>query len=87
VALTTPQRDQVWRAFMRFGGDGESFAFTKTELRAAVDSADDFATSVAAAYNLALPIAFRTAATSNEKAALFGLICWLRGGRPLPEGL
>jgi len=85
VALTTGERDQVWRAFMRVIA-AEPCSFTKQELRAAVDAVDDWATANATAYNTALPTAFKNAATANQKAALLGLVCWLRAGRPLPEG-
>jgi hypothetical protein len=86
VALTTAERDQVWRAFMRTI-TAEGCAFDKVTLRAAVDSADNWADANATSYNAALPTTFRTAATATQKAALLGLICWLRAGRPLPEGL
>lgn len=86
MALSTAERDQVWRAFMRTIV-AEGITFTKADLRAAVDSADDWATANAASYNTALPAAFKAAATPTQKAALLGLICWLRAGRPLPEGL
>lgn len=86
MALTAGQRDQVWRAFNRFG-TGEASAFTKTVLRTAVDDADTWAEANAAAYNTALTATFRTNATAAQKALLLALVCWVRAGRPLPEGL
>lgn len=86
MALTPTERDQVWRAFMRVVDD-EPCPFTKAQLRAAVDAADDWATANAASFNSALPAAFRAAASSAQKAALLGFVAWLRAGRPLREGL
>lgn len=86
MALTAGQRDQVWRAYMRLVDD-EPCAFTKTVLRTAVDNVDDWADANATSYNNGLNVTFRTSATSQQKAALLALVCWVRAGRPLPEGL
>lgn len=86
MALTTPQRDQVWKAFMRVI-DAEPCPYIKSVLRTAVDNADDWADTNAASYNTALNVTFRNNATAAQKAALLALVCWLRAGRPLPEGL
>lgn len=91
AVLTTGQRDQVWRAFMRIG-TGEATAVVKTVVRAAVDDADDWAESAGSAvpatsYNAALNVTFRNNATAAQKALILALVCWLRAGRPLPEGL
>lgn len=86
MALTTTERDQVWRAFMRLI-NAEPCPYTKTILRTAVDNADDWADANATSYNTALNATFRTNATANQKAALLALVCWVRAGRPLPEGL
>jgi len=88
--LTTNQRDQVYRAFLRLIS-AEPCAFLKTTLRTAVDNADDWAESAGASvpatsYNAALNVTFRTNATSTQKAALLALVCWWRAGRTLPEG-
>lgn len=85
MALSTAQRNQVYRAFMR-QVDAEPCAFTKQVLRAAVDDADAWADANAASYNTALNATFRAAATPAQKAALLGLLCWARAGMPLPEG-
>lgn len=90
AVLTTQQRDAVARAFMR-RVTGEPCAFVKSVLRTAVDNADDWAESAgtavpATSYNAALNATFRTAATSNQKAALLSLVCWWRAGGTLPEG-
>lgn len=90
MALTTGERDQVWRAFMRIG-TGEPITVVKQVIRDAVDDVDDWATSAATAvpatsFNAALNATFRTNATAAQKALLLGLVCWVRAGRPLPEG-
>jgi len=90
MALTTPERDQVHRAFMRI--NTEACAVVKSIIRTAVDNADDWAESAAASvpatsYNAALNVTFRTNATANQKSLLLALVCWLRAGRPLSEGL
>lgn len=90
MALTTPERDQVYRAFMRIG-TGEGCAVVKTVIRSAVDDVDNWADAAATSvpptsYNAALNVTFRTNATANQKSLMLALVCWLRAGRPLPEG-
>lgn len=90
MALTTPERDQVFRVYMRTV-DAEPCAFVKTVLRTAVDNVDDWCDAAATtvpptSYNAALNVTFRNAATAAQKAALLGLVAWMRAGRPLPEG-
>lgn len=90
MALTTGERDQVFRAYMRVV-NAEPCGFVKSVLRTAVDNVDDWCDAAATAvpptsYNAALNVTFRNAATSAQKAALLGLVCWMRAGRPLPEG-
>lgn len=53
---------------------------TKPELRAALDATDDWIETNGAAYNLALPIAFRTKATLQEKTLLFCYVAMRRAG-------
>lgn len=91
MALTTPQRDQVARAFMRIG-TGENCAVVKSVIRSAVDDVDDWCDAAATtvpptSYNAALNVTFRTNATANQKSLMLALVCWLRAGRPLSEGL
>lgn len=90
MALTTGQRDEVWRAFMRLV-NAEPCAFTKAILRTAVSEVDDWCDAAATAvpptsFNAALNVTFRNAATANQKAMLLGLVAWYRGGRTVPEG-
>lgn len=49
-------------------------SFTKTMLRDALNAADDWADLNASAYNLALPVTFRTNATAKQKALLLALV-------------
>jgi hypothetical protein len=90
MALTTGERDQVFRAYMRVV-TAEPCAFVKSVLRTAVDNVDDWCDAAATtvpptSFNAALNVTFRNAATAAQKAALLGLVCWMRAGRPLPEG-
>ncbi len=91
MALTTGQRDEVWRAYMRVVNT-EPCAFTKTVLRAAVDDVDNWCDAAATtvpptSFNAALNTTFRSAATATQKSMLLGLVCWYRGGRTVPEGV
>lgn len=55
-------------------------AFTKTDLRAAVDAADTWVDGNATAYNNALPAAFRTNATPTQKTLLLCYVAMRRAG-------
>lgn len=90
MALTTNERDAVWRAYMRLV-IAEPITFTKTVLRTAVDDVDTWCDSAAStvpstSFNAALNVTFRTAATAAQKSMLLGLVSWYRGGRTVPEG-
>lgn len=90
MALTTPERDQVYRAFMRTV-NAEPCAFVKSVLRTAVDDVDNWCDAAATtvpptSYNAALNVTFRNNATAAQKSALLGLVAWMRAGKPLPEG-
>lgn len=56
-------------------------AFTKPQLNAAIAAADQWVEDNLAAYNTALPAAFRTGATTAQKAALLGYVLWRRIGK------
>lgn len=58
-----------------------SAGLTKADLAAAVAAADSWADTNAAAYNTALPTAFRTTATAAEKAMLLTYVIMRRSGR------
>lgn len=79
--LADVDRVRVWAQAMRenalTGGWG---ALTKADLRAAVDATDAWidsaqgAAAPASGYNSALPLPFRTVATTQQKTLLF---CWV----------
>lgn len=85
MALTTAERDAVYRAFMRTVTT-EPTPYVKAVLRAAVDNCDDWADANATSYNTSLTAQFRNNATAAQKATLLALVAWARAGRPLPEG-
>lgn len=58
----------------------ESAAFTKAQLSAAVAAADQWADDNAAAYNTALPAAFRNNATAAQKSLLLVYVIARRAG-------
>lgn len=68
AALIDADRVSLWAKFMSSALTTGSL--TKTELRAAINAADDYADSIAAAYNAALPQPARGALSAKEKAAL-----------------
>jgi hypothetical protein len=70
---------------MRVGTDPS--AFTKAELRAAVDAADQWLDDNAASFNSALPVAFRTTANQAQKNLLVSFVTEMRAGVVRPEGL
>lgn len=76
-----PELDRVaiWRWFMRRSAGGG--VFTKTDLKAAVDAADVWCDNNAAAFNTALPTAFRTGASAAQKTDLLCFVAQRRAGR------
>lgn len=72
AALPDLDRNRIWRYFMRRNTD--ACAFTKADMRAAVDATDSWIDTNASAFNSALPTAFRTNATQVQKTLLF---CWV----------
>ena len=64
----------------------EATAFTKAQLRAALDATDAWIEANAAAYNTALPAQFRTAASATQKTLLFCYVALRRAGRLATEG-
>lgn len=49
-------------------------------IRAAINAADDWADTNAAAFNTALPVAFRNTATTAQKNLLLCYVCLKRAG-------
>lgn len=70
AVLAEQDRFDIWAEYMRDKAVGAMAALTKPQLRAAVDAADDWANSNAAAFNTALPVAARNALTGPQKALL-----------------
>lgn len=63
-----------------WSGLRESCGFTKAQLLAAVNAADQWADDNAAAYNSALPAAFRNSATLGQKTLLLMYVIARRAG-------
>jgi len=80
---------RIWRAMMRYGSRieiGWTWNITKAQISAAVDATDQWIDDNQAAYNTALPAAFRNNATQAQKTVLFCAVAlmrigidWLRG--------
>ncbi|MEU0469931.1 hypothetical protein ABZ215_38540 [Amycolatopsis sp. NPDC006131] len=78
AVLPDLDRNRIWRWFMR--QNSEPCAFTKTDLRAAVDATDSWIDSNASSFNTALPAAFRTNASLTQKTLLFCYVAMRRAG-------
>lgn len=85
AALSQAERDRVWRWIQRDLNLG-SCSFTKSQLAAAVSAADDWADANAAAFNAALPAAFRNSATNAQKALLLAYVIVRRHGNNPVDG-
>jgi hypothetical protein len=82
AVMPTADRADCATDFMRNPDAGESFGITKTELTAAVNAADQWASDNAASFNTALPVAARTGLTAAQKARLLQWVIrwrWLKG--------
>lgn len=79
MALSAAEVRQAWRALIDADGTLGN-AFTKPDLAAAVAAADAWADTNAASYNAALPAAFRTTATAQQKSLLLALVAMKRTG-------
>lgn len=81
MALTAQQVTRAWREMLdAAGAEAIPTKFTKPDLKAAVETADAWCDSVAAAYNTALPQPFKAGATSSEKSLLLAYVCLKRAG-------
>lgn len=81
AVLSDTERQATYLAAMQLMSDQrQSCAITKAQLRAAIDAADDWADTNAAAYNSALPVAARNNLTAGQKALVLAYICMKRGG-------
>ena len=85
AVMDSVERSRVFAQIQRDGfcpGD-----ITKSELQDAVDAADAWADAQAVAFNLSLPVAFRSAASATQKALLLCFVIQRRVGRlPTAEG-
>lgn len=82
AVLADEERRRIWAHIQRKWrewGLGTT-AFTKDELRAAVNAADQWASDNAASYNAALPQPFRGTATASQKAVLLFSVIARRAG-------
>ena len=81
AVLPSAARTGIARKIQRAWSDArEGCGFTRAHLAAAVDAADQWADDNAAAYNTALPAAFRTSATQAQKALLLLYVVARRAG-------
>lgn len=79
--LDAPTRALIGAAIQRvWSAARETCSFTKPELLAAVDAADQWRDDNAAAFNTALPAAFRTKATPAQKALLLCYVVMKNAG-------
>lgn len=86
AALAQGVRNLISAAVQRIWSDRrETCAFTKADLQAAVDATDTWIDTNAAAFNTALPVAFRTNATQAQKTYLFCLVALKRAGETVPR--
>lgn len=80
ATLPDADRRRVWAGIMRWWSrhQEELGAFSKAELRAAVDATDQFIEDNQVAYNAALPQPFRGEATLEQKTLLFCAVAAIR---------
>ncbi len=78
MVLPEGDRADAWARWMQDNADDT--AFTKTELRAAVDATDDWIEANQASYVAVLPAPFRTQSTSEQKVMLFSYVTAKRFG-------
>lgn len=83
AVLADSIRVQIWRGLMRYwSAQLEGVGVDKTDLRAAVNAMDDFLNTNATAINNALPTAFKTNATTGQKALLLAVVALARFNVP-----
>jgi hypothetical protein len=78
MALTAQQRDQC---VVELVTNSPPIVAAKADVRAAVDAADAWCAANAASFNSALPAAFRTTSTAEQKAALLASVALRRYGK------
>lgn len=82
MALTTEQKADVARHFARdyFVKLAKRANFSHDDLHAAAGASDDFIETIQATYNAALPLPFRSDATTPEKTLMFCYVALKRAG-------
>ena len=80
AVLPDTDRVRIWRGLMRYWSSLQETlgGITKADLRAAVNAADAWVDSNAAAYNTALPATFRNNATAGQKSLLLVAVVLMR---------
>ncbi len=80
ATLSQADRDRVYRGVMRFWSslNESTGGLVKQDIRDAVAATDDWIDTNEAAFNLALPINFRTTATLAQKTMLFCAVAAMR---------
>lgn len=79
AVLSDTDRAEIAALIMRELSDArEPCAVLKAQIRAAVDACDNWQNDNAAAFNTALPVAFRNGATAAQKSRLFRLVARFR---------
>lgn len=78
MTLDATNRARTGAQYMR--DNATPCTFKKTDLVAAVAAVDDWVEANATAYNTALPVAFRNAATASQKALILAYVCMRRAG-------
>lgn len=82
MALSTAQREQVWRGLMRYWSSQEEPIgdVTKQELLTAVGDVDDWIESSQANFNASLSNPFKSEATAEQKTLVFVAVAAMRQG-------
>jgi hypothetical protein len=57
------------------------FNYSRADITAAINAADQWATDNSVGYNAALPVPFRTTATASQKALLLAYVALRRAGQ------
>jgi hypothetical protein len=74
--MSDENRRRAWLRWMR--DNRQPVAFTKADLRDALDATDDWIDENQASFNSALPQPFRSAATAEQKTLLFCYVAMRR---------
>lgn len=78
AVLSDADRIIIWQKLM---AQAQCPNVLKTDFRAAVNAADDWVDTNAAAFNTTLPTAYKNSATAAQKAALIAAVTLKRYGR------